>query len=177
MKRMKTTLAIVLLIGLLSLQQKLDAQWNTITGLEAEVIVHGGNGFGSTNTIIRRFTTVDLTVGTAISYADDVVYGASFRINVPGVYAISYTDQRIDTAYSGYLYYIEVDHSPVQSTVSTITSGATFTSIATNSPTIIGTNNVTLLLDAGDVVRPWWFGNFGGTYNDLQAKFIITKVK
>jgi hypothetical protein len=34
-----------------------------------EVIVHTGNGYGSTNTKIRRFTTIDQNVGSSITYA------------------------------------------------------------------------------------------------------------
>ena len=170
--------SVLLLVLALCCQQRVEAQWSSINSLEAEVFVQVGNGFGSTNTIVRRFSTVIINVGTAITYTDDSVYGASFLINVPGVYSISYTDQRTDDAFSGYLYYIDVDHAPVQSTVSAITgSGLTYGSIATSSPTMIGKNNITLLLDKGDVIRPWWFGNSGGTYNDSQSQFIVTKVR
>lgn len=168
--------AAVLFVSVVS-AQRAQAQFYSMSDIEGEVVVNGGNGFGSANTIVRRFSNVQLTIGTAVTYADDSVYGASFLINAPGVYSISYTDQRTDNAFSGFLYYIEVDHSPVQSTVSTILSGTTLTTISTSTPVVIGKNNVTLLLDAGDVVRPWWFGNSGGTYNDLQSQFIITKVR
>ncbi len=154
------------------------ASWNTVGGSDAEVIVQGGNGFGSTNTIVRRFSNVIVNKGSAITYADDSVYGASFLINTPGVYAITYTEQRVDNANSAYLYYIDIDSSPVQSTVSTIIAGTTWSSVGSNSPTSVGKNCITILLDEGDVVRPWWFGNSsGGTYSDGLAQFDIVKVR
>lgn len=175
MKRVMIT-AIVLLASFWHLQPA-EAQWNTITGLEAEVIVHQGNGFGSSNTIVRRFSVVDLVVGSAITYADDSVYGASFLINVPGVYTIDYTDHRTDNAYPGFLYYIEIDHAPPQSTISAIIATPQLSSISTSTPNVIGKNSMTLLLDKGDVIRPWWWGNSGGTYDDASSQMIVTKVR
>lgn len=55
---------------------------------ESEVIVHTGNGHGSTNTKIRRFTTIDQNVGSDITYADSATLGGSFTINQTGVYAM-----------------------------------------------------------------------------------------
>lgn len=56
------------------------------------VTVHTGNGFGSTNNKIRRFTTTLGSAGSAITYADSATLGASFTINEAGDYAISYLD-------------------------------------------------------------------------------------
>lgn len=58
------------------------------------VTVHTGNGYGSTNTAIPRYTTAMVNVGTAITYADSATLGASFTINEPGIYAvyIAYAD-------------------------------------------------------------------------------------
>jgi len=57
-----------------------------------EVVVHTGNGHGSTNTMIRRFTTTLTSVGTAITYADSAANGASFTVNETGLYEIFYKD-------------------------------------------------------------------------------------
>lgn len=58
------------------------------------VIVSTGNGFGSTNTRIRRYTTIAKSVGKAITYADSSTNGASFTINQTGYYSFMTTDQR-----------------------------------------------------------------------------------
>ncbi len=56
------------------------------------VRLNTANGYGSTNTKIRRFTNTVTNVGSDITYADSATLGASFTINTPGVYAISATD-------------------------------------------------------------------------------------
>lgn len=58
----------------------------------SEVRAEGANGYGSTNTVIRRFTTVTSS-GGAITFTDDAALGGKFTINKPGKYSISYTDQ------------------------------------------------------------------------------------
>ena len=57
------------------------------------VWVHTGNGFGSTNTKHRRYTTAKTNTGTAITYADSAANGATFTINEAGDYAITMCDR------------------------------------------------------------------------------------
>jgi len=45
------------------------------------------NGYGSTNTVIKRYTTTVTNQGSDITYADSATLGASFTINTSGVYA------------------------------------------------------------------------------------------
>lgn len=59
---------------------------------DQHVIVTTGNGHGSTNTKIRRFTTTLSSAGSAITYADSSTGGGSFTINEAGLYEIAYTD-------------------------------------------------------------------------------------
>lgn len=56
------------------------------------VRVNTGNGFGSTNTTVRRFTTTEFNVGTAVTYADSATLGATFTVNKDGLYEIIYWD-------------------------------------------------------------------------------------
>jgi hypothetical protein len=60
---------------------------------QSMVRLNTANGYGSTNTAIRRFTNVVTNQGTDITYADSATLGGSFTINTAGVYAISRTDQ------------------------------------------------------------------------------------
>jgi len=69
--------------------------------LPSMVRLDGGNGFGSTNTVIRRFTTTVLNQGTDITYADSATLGATFTINTNGVYAVTYFDAPLAVAPSG----------------------------------------------------------------------------
>jgi hypothetical protein len=56
------------------------------------VEVHTGNGMGSTNTKIRRFTTALVNTGSDITFADSATLGSSFTVNSNGIYCVSYTD-------------------------------------------------------------------------------------
>ncbi len=72
-----------------------DATWAvpTLTAPTSEVRVETGNGFGSTNTTCRRFTTTVTNTGSAITYADSAGNGATFTINTTGIYAIEVADR------------------------------------------------------------------------------------
>lgn len=60
---------------------------------DSMVRLHTGNGHGSTNTKIRRFTTLAQPIsGNAITYADSASLGATFTIEEDGVYMMSYND-------------------------------------------------------------------------------------
>lgn len=61
--------------------------------LLSEIVVVDGNGHGSTNTRIRRFTTTQVSIGSDITYADSAADGATFTINASGLYAITYADR------------------------------------------------------------------------------------
>ena len=62
------------------------------TTAQSMVRVNTANGYGSTNTPIRRFTNVVTNQGTDITYADSATLGASFTINTAGIYSISFSD-------------------------------------------------------------------------------------
>ena len=66
--------------------------WVLATAGDHEVYVNSGNGLGSVNTYVRRFTTTVRNVGTAITYADSATLGASFTINETGFYSVYYKD-------------------------------------------------------------------------------------
>lgn len=60
-------------------------------------ILRSGNGSGSINTKLRRFTTIEATSwlgngSDAIFYSDFAQYGGGFGISIAGMYEISVTD-------------------------------------------------------------------------------------
>jgi len=73
------------------------------TGVTAQsyVRLNTANGYGSTNTKIRRFTTIVDSAGSDITYADSATLGATFTINTAGVYSVSYTDMFSSTSWMG----------------------------------------------------------------------------
>lgn len=73
----------------------IDASGNVAlnkTASQSMVRLNTANGYGSTNTHIRRFTNVITNQGSDVTYADSATLGASFTINTAGVYSIMYSD-------------------------------------------------------------------------------------
>lgn len=71
------------------------------TPVQSMVRLNTANGYGSTNTMIRRFTNVVVNQGADITYTDSATLGASFMINASGVYSISYVDSFNNTSNRG----------------------------------------------------------------------------
>jgi hypothetical protein len=55
-----------------------------------ETFLQDGNGYGATNTSIRRFTNVYRNTSPALLYLDDANLGATFTCTEPGKYGIQY---------------------------------------------------------------------------------------
>ena len=137
----------------------------------SEVAVDTGNGYGSTNTKIRRFSSTNKNVGTGITYADSASLGGSFTINETGVYAITYSDW--DSSGSGTISITVNDTAPTAAGVNTYAQGGR---VASRDSNIGGSVSVTWVgnLNAGDVVRAHTSATFSGT--DYQTNFTVAKV-
>lgn len=73
--------------------------WTGVT--QKEIFLTGGSGFGSTNTNVRRFTTITTNSGgSAMTLTQSSTNGDSITINEAGVYAITYCD--FDSVTAGY---------------------------------------------------------------------------
>lgn len=137
-----------------------------------EVIVRTGNGHGSTNTAIRRFQTISVNIGTAITYADSATLGASFTINETGIYAIQYTDDFSANRIIG------ISRNSTTNTIALDSSTPTAERIAmsgTFSGLGLPANAVRVTkLSAGDVIR----ANDGGNADNTSgfAFFSLRKV-
>jgi len=68
-----------------------------INGVDSSIAVLGSNGYGSTYTAIRRFTTLLQQIGSDVTYNDSATDGATLTIEKDGLYAIDMVDA-IDTA-------------------------------------------------------------------------------
>jgi hypothetical protein len=123
------------------------------------VRLNTANGYGSTNTKIRRFTNVVTNQGTDITYADSATGGSSFTINKAGRYAISYTDNFNAAASLGIsLNSAQLTTNVDSITISTLLAHANIQTI--NTPNTI---SVTLELAVNDVIRPHTNGTAVGT--------------
>ena len=137
------------------------------------VTVHSGNGHGSTNTMIRRFTTLMTNTGTAITYADSAANGASFTINEAGLYEIFYRDYGTANTNVGVSVNSAELTTAVQSIlVATWLGGVKTMAVGGEAPTSI---TRVVKLAVSDVIRPHTDSNPSGT-DSRNSFFSIRKV-
>lgn len=166
---------LVLTIGMSILLQSdgVNLNYVNLSGVgNHSVTVTNGNGSGSTNTKIRRFTTTQTNVGTAITYADSATLGASFTINEPGIYEAFYEDES-----SLGQTYIGISVNTTQPTVDINSITATDRAgLASNATNITASLTRVLRLSTGDVVRPHWGSSAPNNTNAAFSAFSIKKV-
>ena len=130
------------------------------------------NGYGSTNTKIRRFTNIVNNVGADITYADSATLGATFTINTAGVYSVSYGDQFTTVDFVGLSINSTQLTTNIQgNTVSNILS-ASSTPVANQSATA----SSTFYAAAASVVRAHNGGSASGTQPTV-CQFTIARVQ
>lgn len=135
------------------------------------VRLNTANGYGSTNTKIRRFTNTVTNQGSDITYADSATLGASFTINSDGVYAISYTD---NSASAGNLGIVLNDNQGTTNvsvtTAANVLAFSSFSSVAN----VAGQVSITVYLPSGSVIVPKTDGTVVSTA--ALVFFTITRV-
>ena len=139
---------------------------------DSAVVVHTGNGYGSTNTKIRRFTTTLTNVGSAITYADSATLGASFTINETGIYSIIYDEA--NSLGSSNPFGVSLNSTELTTAIDGIAVAGRIC-MGTITASAYGLASCTQRFTAGDVVRP-----HGGTTltasTNPTVKFTIRKV-
>jgi len=173
-------------IGYIESTQATAGTWatapSTIQGVGGQTLVrpssgsmvrlNTSNGYGSTNTMIRRFTTTVTSQGSDITYADSATLGALFTINTTGVYAISYTDIFSGAGFLG----ISLNSSQLTTQILAITAAdrlaAGQASPTNNWPQTVA---VTVFLAAGSLIRPHTDSTSSGA-STAVAQFTITRV-
>ncbi|MBP9870661.1 MAG: hypothetical protein KBC53_04075 [Nitrosomonas sp.] len=139
------------------------------------VWVHTGNGFGSTNTKHRRYTTAKTNVGTAIIYADSATNGATFTINESGDYQMIMCDRNA-TASRDVYFGIAVNSSAGTTNIQGDAALLIYSYQLSNNITPL---TITHRLSVGDVVTVK--GGTGATYmpdatGENDSFFIIRKI-
>ncbi|MCO5144409.1 MAG: hypothetical protein M9962_15125, partial [Oligoflexia bacterium] len=141
-------------------------------GPRSMVQVDSGNGYGSTNDKVRRFSNTRLDIGSDITYADSATNGASFTVNSDGVYSVTYIDRYTG---GGEQICITVNATAMTTQCGTpITYAQGFRALGNALTNGAGNISWTGFLSAGDVVRPQNNGNANAT--DEYATFVVTKV-
>ena len=66
--------------------------WQAVasTAPTSRIWLHTHNGYGSSSTVIPRFSTTVVNSGSDITYADSATLGSTFTINTAGMYAITF---------------------------------------------------------------------------------------
>jgi len=123
------------------------------------VEVNTGNGFGSTNVKIRRFSNIVQNIGTDITYADSATLGGSFTVNSDGIYSISYIDRK--DGGTAEIMGITINGNGVNGIAAQLSSSVIHDTV---DPTAEPDRSVTVVtrLVAGDVVRAHVDLNSGG---------------
>ena len=134
------------------------------------VVLWSGNGFGSTNTKIRRYTTSHINVGTDITYADSSTLGATFTVNTTGVYFIEVSEFHSAQTTFG----CSVNSSQLTTSIDAITAAdiMVYAITANNIPVGI---SMCAYLTASDVVRSHGAGATTNT-TAYQSNFAIRRI-
>lgn len=142
-----------------------------VTAVQSMVQLHTSNGHGSTNTKIRRFSTVITNQGSDITYADSESLGGTFTINTNGVYAISYTDQWD----AGQWFGLSLNSNQLTTDNTSITAAHRLGVVHSGGANETEMVSNTVYIAAGGVVRAHTNGNTSGS-NTSFANFTITRV-
>ena len=135
-----------------------------------EVVVHSPNGYASTNTKIRRFSTIHKNSGSDITYADSATIGASFTINTPGMYLVERAE---DYASAGGNFGVTVNSASLTTSVNTLAFAERVLMGEITSLNGIQVISTIAELSAGDVLRP----HDGASSLDSTANAFYMKVK
>jgi hypothetical protein len=136
------------------------------------VRLNTANGYGSTNTKIRRFTTTVNSAGSDITYADSATLGGTFTINTAGVYSVSYSDQFNVQSTIG----VSINSTQLTTNMSAI-NVVNVLSVATSAGASYGeVVSATFYAAVSDVVRAHTDGGTGGA-NPNYCQFTIARVQ
>lgn len=131
------------------------ANWRItiIPPIDQNAVVHwggvsGGNGYGSTNTRCRNFSTVDTGSGTAVTAAVSATLGATLTINTSGLYQVSYGEANPTTTGFGL---ITLNSATLSTVPPASVQIASFE--ATTAAHLFNVERL-IRLTAGDVLRP-----------------------
>jgi len=142
--------------------------YNSRNAENSMIRLHTGNGHGSVNNKIRRFSTEVANLGNAITYADSATDGASFTINEDGVYSMVYTDVHSVAADIG----LSLNSTQLTSSITTINAADRLSAGTTASSSFYMECSWSGILNKGDIIRV----HTGGAVSGTNAGFTISKI-
>ena len=138
---------------------------------QSMVRLNTANGYGSTNTVIRRFTNAVTNQGIDITYVDSATLGASFTIANSGVYSISYSDNFSAATQMG----LSLNSAQLTTAINSINVYNVLVANTNQGANGSGAVSWTGYLNAGSIVRAHNSGVTTGTLT-TQVQFTITRV-
>jgi hypothetical protein len=145
--------------------------YNSRNAENSMIRLHTGNGHGSVNNKIRRFSTIVSDLGNAITYADSATDGASFTINEDGVYMVSYTDTYTGGAVR---FGLSLNSTQLTTSVNSISSDDILTLALGAASNLESSCAWSGALNKDDVIRTHTDGNPNTT--DGRCQFTISKI-
>jgi len=133
--------------------------------------VYFPNGYGSSNTKIARFSSVSNLQGPDITYADNATLGASFTVNTPGIYSMTFFAAGPAGMHLG------ISRNTTQPTVDVFSLTNALEAVATASIPVSNyqtTVSQAMPLNAGDVIRVHTDGQALNTNNFVQ--FLMARI-
>jgi len=109
----------------------------------------GQSGYGSTNTHIRRFSTVITNTSTDVTITQSAANGESFTIGRAGLYSISYTDACSASCNMG----ISRNSAQLTTSIAAITQADRLFLMSPTGNDLFLTGSIIIYLAAGDVLR------------------------
>lgn len=138
--------------------------------INSAIKYEGGNGFGSTNTVIRRFSTNVYTVGTDITYTGSATLGDIFTINTTGMYSVTVADA--STAAAGFG--MSVNSAQLTTDIASITNTARLGLCVMSGTNDVPNSSVTKRFTAGDIIRHHGSGAANGA--DVKTNITICRI-
>lgn len=120
------------------------------SAIGSTVVARGHAGYGSAFTYVKRFSSAE-TSGSGIIYRDSPSEGSSFRVQIPGLYMVTYCD----TGSAGQVYFgVTVNNAANTTAAASLTFAQGLRALAVNK-TANGfvSVGIPLALYKGDTVR------------------------
>jgi len=155
--------------GALSAASETFTATPVVTTAQSMIFLSLDNGYGATNTVIRRFTNTITSQGADITYADSATLGASFTINTNGVYAISYSDNLTASGEIG----ISLNSNQLTTSIASITAANRLAEATVPSANATASVSWIGYLASGSVIRAHTAGTAAGS---VASEFTITRV-
>jgi hypothetical protein len=135
------------------------------------ILICDGNGWGSTNTKIRRFTTVTRSIGSAVTLTQSAANGDSFTINKNGSYQVVYVDfWSAGATHRG----ISLNSSQLTTNIETINRVDNIASLY-NPAAVASAVSISQNFKKDDIVRPHAAGG-GDAGNPATISYFIARI-